>query len=281
MFKISEFSRLSKVSLKTLRYYDQIGLLKPDKVDPDSGYRYYSADQLLELNRILIYKELGFTLPQIIQLRREDITLEHIQGMFKLKQGEIQHIVAQEQAKLARLQERMRLMEREGCVEMEQEIRIAAEEPQSFLFLRACGREEDIPELLQLLDESLTRDFRQLLQSPKVLLWKELDGNQEEFEFEVGYYVTPDHPALLSEGVQARQLPPEPMMATMTFHSSSAFADTACTDLAKWIEQNGYRIKEDEPGREIYYPSSAKQESQLREIKIPITPRSQGESESE
>lgn len=85
MFKISEFSRLSKVSLKTLRYYDQIGMLKPRKVDYDTGYRYYSADQLLELNRIFLYKELGFTLPQIIQLLREDITLEHIQGMFKLK----------------------------------------------------------------------------------------------------------------------------------------------------------------------------------------------------
>ena len=81
MFKISEFSKLSKVSLKTLRYYDQIGMLKPKKVDHDTGYRYYSADQLLELNRIFIYKELGFTLSQIIQLLREDITLEHIQGM--------------------------------------------------------------------------------------------------------------------------------------------------------------------------------------------------------
>lgn len=85
LFKISVFSRLSKVSLKTLRYYDQIGLLKPRKVDHENGYRYYTADQLLEINRIFIYKELGFTLPQIIHLLHEDITLKDIQGMFKLK----------------------------------------------------------------------------------------------------------------------------------------------------------------------------------------------------
>lgn len=90
MFKISVFSRLSKVSLKTLRYYDQIGILKPRRVDHDTCYRYYSADQLLELNRILIYKELGFTLPQIKQLLQENISLENIQGMFKLKRSEIQ-----------------------------------------------------------------------------------------------------------------------------------------------------------------------------------------------
>lgn len=281
MFKISEFSRISKASLKTLRYYDQIGLLKPDKVDPDSGYRYYSADQLLKLNRIFIYKELGFTLPQIIQLQCEDMTLEHIQGMFKLKQSEIQRILEQEQAKLTRLQERMRLIEREGCADTDQEIRITEEEAQSFLFLKASGRDEDIPDIIRMLDQSLLREFRQLPQSPKVLLWRELDGKQEEFEFEVGYYVTRDLPAVLSDGVQIRHLPPEPMMATMTFHSSSAFASTACTDLAKWIDRNGYSMKENEPGREIYFPFSNKQESQLREIQIPITPRAERKNKSE
>jgi DNA-binding transcriptional MerR regulator len=93
LFKISEFSRLSKVSLKALRYYDHIGMLKPRTVDPDTGYRYYSADQLLELNRIFMYKELGFTLPQITELLNEDITLEEIRGMFNLKRSEIQQVI--------------------------------------------------------------------------------------------------------------------------------------------------------------------------------------------
>jgi len=65
MFKISEFSKLSRIPLQTLRYYDQIGLLKPAKIDESSGYRYYSAEQLLKINRIVIFKELGFTLQQI------------------------------------------------------------------------------------------------------------------------------------------------------------------------------------------------------------------------
>lgn len=111
--------------MKTLRYYDQIGILKPRKVDHDTCYRYYSADQLLELNRIFLYKELGgFTLPQIIRLLHEDISLKDIQGMFKLKKSEIQHIIQTEQAKLARIEERMQLLEREGQVESDQEIRI-------------------------------------------------------------------------------------------------------------------------------------------------------------
>ncbi len=60
-------------------------------------------------------------------------------------------------------------------------------------------------------------------------------------------------------------------MATMTFRSDSHFASTACVDLAKWIEKNNFQIKENEPGREIYLPTS--QGAQLMEIQIPIIER--------
>jgi MerR-like DNA binding protein len=53
MLKIGDFSRLSQVSVKTLRYYDEVGLLKPTQVDQVSGYRYYSVVQLRQLHRIL------------------------------------------------------------------------------------------------------------------------------------------------------------------------------------------------------------------------------------
>jgi DNA-binding transcriptional MerR regulator len=272
LFKISEFSRLSKVSLKTLRYYDQIGILKPRKVDDDTCYRYYSADQLLELNRIFLYKELGFTLPQIIRLLHEDITLKDIQGMFKLKKNEIQHIIDTEQAKLARIEERMQLLERDGQVESDQEIRIKAEGAQQFLSLKARGREVDIPDLFRTFNQLLTKEMRHLAQSPQVVLWKEIEEKEDEFEFEVGYFLTKELPSF-PDTFQLRTLPSESMMATMTFRSDSNFACTACVDLANWIVKNNYQIKENEPGREIYLPLSTTQNVQLMEIQIPITNR--------
>ncbi len=272
LFKISVFSRLSKVSLKTLRYYDQIGLLKPRKVDHETGYRYYSADQLLEINRIFIYKELGFTLPQIIHLLHEDITFKDIQGMFKLKKNEIQRIIDMEQAKLARIEERMQLLESEGQVESVQEIRIKAEDAQQFLSLKARGREEDIPDLFRTFNHILPKETRQLAQSPQVVLWQEIEDKEDEFEFEVGYFLSRELPSY-PDTFQLRTLPPEPMMATMTFRSDSNFACTACVDLAKWIEKNNYQIKENEPGREIYLPLSTSQGAQLMEIQIPIIDR--------
>ena len=73
MLKIGEFSKLAQVSVKTLRYYDELGLLRPDWVDRYTGYRYYSLQQLPRLNRLLALRELGFPLAQIERLLREDL----------------------------------------------------------------------------------------------------------------------------------------------------------------------------------------------------------------
>lgn len=62
---ISEFARLCGVSVRTLRYYDQIGLLTPSEVDGSSGYRYYDRDSLKRMQEILFYRELDFPLREI------------------------------------------------------------------------------------------------------------------------------------------------------------------------------------------------------------------------
>jgi DNA-binding transcriptional MerR regulator len=65
MFKIGDFSNLTRVPVRTRHYYDEIGLFRPQHVDPFTGYRYYSFEQLPRLNRILALKDLGFALEQI------------------------------------------------------------------------------------------------------------------------------------------------------------------------------------------------------------------------
>src|SRR5512146_1577165 len=69
MIRIGDFSKLSRVSVKTLRFYDEMGLLKPIEVDRFTGYRYYEFDQLPRLYRILALKDLGFSLEEMDCLR--------------------------------------------------------------------------------------------------------------------------------------------------------------------------------------------------------------------
>jgi DNA-binding transcriptional MerR regulator len=74
MHSIGRFSTLGRITIKTLRYYDEIGLLRPARVDPTTGYRYYAAAQLDALNRILVFKDLGFSLregAEVIGPKRE------------------------------------------------------------------------------------------------------------------------------------------------------------------------------------------------------------------
>jgi len=73
MLKIGDLSKLSQVSVKTLRYYDEVGLLNPSQVDRFTGYRYYSIEQIPRLNRILAFKDLGFSLEQIARLLDENL----------------------------------------------------------------------------------------------------------------------------------------------------------------------------------------------------------------
>jgi DNA-binding transcriptional MerR regulator len=113
MFKIGEFSRFSQVTVKTLRYYDEIGLLKPAEVDPFTGYRYYSANQFPRIHCILALKDLGLTLEQIGDLLEGDLTPDQIRGILRVRQSEIKQQVAEEQARLARVEQRLRQIEQE------------------------------------------------------------------------------------------------------------------------------------------------------------------------
>ena len=65
MFLAGELAKLQKISKQTLLFYDKIGLFKPSYIDPENGYRYYSADQLDYLDTILIMKKIGFPLNEI------------------------------------------------------------------------------------------------------------------------------------------------------------------------------------------------------------------------
>ena len=68
MLKIGEFSKLSRISIRMLRHYDEIGLLKPAEIDRFTDYRYYREDQLPKAGRIAALKDMGFSLADIVRI---------------------------------------------------------------------------------------------------------------------------------------------------------------------------------------------------------------------
>ena len=89
MIRIGEFSRLSQTPVSTLRYYDELGLLKPVEVDHFTGYRYYTFDQLARLNRILALKNLGFSLEEVARLLAGDMPARQLHELLHKKRAEL------------------------------------------------------------------------------------------------------------------------------------------------------------------------------------------------
>jgi len=103
MFKIGEFSKLTQVSIRMLRYYDETGLLKPAEIDKFTNYRLYSAEQILTLNKIIFLRDLGFHVSEIaVALDKWDD--EFISHLLDNKRFEIEKVIKAEQDKLSKIE---------------------------------------------------------------------------------------------------------------------------------------------------------------------------------
>ncbi len=111
MFSIGEFARHGRVSVRMLRHYDAIGLIRPACVDAATGYRFYQASQLDELNRVIALKDLGFTLQQVQAILDEKVSAAELRGMLRLRRAEIQATIDAETTRLARVEGRLMTIE--------------------------------------------------------------------------------------------------------------------------------------------------------------------------
>lgn len=89
MLKIGDFSKLGQVTIKTLRYWDEIGLLKPDYVNAENGYRYYSIGKLALVHEILSMKGLGLYLEDIRSVLRSGMNRDTLLELLGVRRGEL------------------------------------------------------------------------------------------------------------------------------------------------------------------------------------------------
>ena len=92
MLRIGEFSKLSRVSIRMLRHYDDIGLLKPAEIDQFTGYRYYSPEQLPVVGRITAFKDMGFSLADIVKMLEIYENRDELDDYLMKRQLELQEI---------------------------------------------------------------------------------------------------------------------------------------------------------------------------------------------
>jgi effector-binding domain-containing protein len=267
MIKIGTFSRISQVPVKTLRYYDEIGLLKPVEVDRFTGYRYYSYDQLTRLHRILALKYLGFSLEQISRLLDEDLSSSEMRGMLRMKQVELREKVQEEQSKLERVEARLRLIEQEAGMS-DHDVVIKKVDP-----ILVAGVRDIIPSYPEQgpLWNSLESYLAKQGAVPSGPCFTMYYSDEPEIEAEVCEPLSAPIPA--ADPVLVHQLPGVEKMASLIHKGPFTTLVEAYNALLKWIETNGYQISG--PGREFYLevpevPGDQNDPRTVTEIQFPV-----------
>ncbi len=269
MFKIGDFSKLSRVSVKTLRYYDERGLLKPVTIDRFTGYRYYSADQLPRLNRILSLKDLGLSLEQIALLLDQELPTAQLRGMLRLKQVELTQQVEEGRARLARVEARLRQIEQEGRMPV-YEVILKQVPP-----LRVAAIRETIPTYSEqgpLWNELYAYLGQQHLQvnGPCLAIYHDHEYCERDVDAEICQPVD----APVTDGrIKIYDLPEVETMASVVHHGSFDTLNQAYDALTIWIQANGYRINGAD--REIYLhtgngPIRQDDAAYVTEIQFPV-----------
>lgn len=110
MFRIGDFSRLGRVSVRALHHYDALGFLKPARVDDENDYRLYALEQLPRLHRIVALKDLGFSLAEIAAFLA-DASAAGARGLLEEKRREVQGRLEAERGRLARLEARLQALD--------------------------------------------------------------------------------------------------------------------------------------------------------------------------
>ena len=111
MLRIGEFARRGRVSVKALRHYEAIGLLKPAHVDAATGYRSYEAGQLDDLHRLMVLRALGLSLERIRQVLQDDPSPERMRRLLDERRATVARRIDAEQAQLAAIEARIRHLE--------------------------------------------------------------------------------------------------------------------------------------------------------------------------
>jgi DNA-binding transcriptional MerR regulator len=264
MLRIGDFSSLSQVTIKTLRHYDDQGLLRPAQVDAVTGYRYYAVSQLPRLHRILALRDLGFSLDQIGSILNDGVSADQLRGMLLLRQAEQQAKVEEEQSRLARLCARLSLIEKEQS--MGNEV-IIKEVPAQWI----ASVRETIPNYPAV--GKLYGEVAAAIPGGRcgigVALWHDPEFRDHDVDAEAGFYLKEAVDA--SGRVQVHELPPVTVASAM-HHGAYNRLSQAYDALLRWVGSSGYIVSG--PIRELYLqmsmPVRQDDESYITEIEVPV-----------
>lgn len=246
LISIGQFSKVCSVSIKTLRYYDKVDLLKPAKVDEFTGYRYYEEEQLNDMLTINRLKRYGFPLIEIkafLSLENKGMLFEKLREQAEKMETEIGH----KTLLLAELKGVLNNYERTGEImnyDNIYNITITESKELAILSSRQNMSVNDFGKYYGELFSKIARN--EILTTGEVLaIYHDNEFDENNSDIEVGIAI--------ADKSKATNILGSRVCATTIHKGSYANLTEAYAALVKWINANGYKIAA--PPYEIYRKS--------------------------
>jgi len=264
MFRIGEFSKMSKTTIKTLHYYDEIGILKPEKIDKFTNYRLYTTDQVVKLHKIQAYRQVGLSISEIklilsgydaasiLEKRKDELISELAEGTSQLSRIEF---ILQGDEKF--MNYAATIKELPGYIVYSKKMTVPSYNAY-FQLVPAIG-------------ESITQKYPDLKCAiPEYCFIVYLDGEYKEKDLNIEFCEAVDKMWPDFDDIKFKEMKPTTVVSVL-HKGSYADLSQAYAYAFKWLEENGYEAA-DNP-RESYIDGIWNKENEadwLTELQIPI-----------
>lgn len=262
MYKIGEFSMLSKTTIKALRYYEKEGLLKPCAVDKFTGYRYYETNQLEDVARIVSLREIGLSIKRI----KKVLNGENLTDILENREKEIKSSIELYNRQLLQIKKILKENRMKESI-------FIKDIPSCTVYYKdgIIGSFGDIMNFVLSAGEECIKNNPGLkCTTPEYCFVSYLDGEYREKDMKIRYAEAVETVGKESENVKFMQIPP--ITAVCISHKGSySGLRKSYNAIMKYIEENDYEIA-DLP-RECYIDgcwNKEKEEDYITEIQVPV-----------
>lgn len=266
MFRIGEFSRMGRTTVKTLRYYDEAGLLKPEETDPFTGYRLYAAAQLLLLHRIQSYRQIGLSIDEIRLL----LAGCGAGALLRRRRDELRSSIEAEQDQLSRIEFILSGKEEEQSMSYQATIK---ELPRCIVYSKrmTVPSYESYFTLIPAIGEKVAARYPELKGAvPEYRFISYHDGEYKERDIDVEYCEAVGQLKEDFDDIRFKRI--EAVTALSVMHRGGYQGlPQAYAYAFRWIEENGYTVAG--TPRESYIDgvwNRVAEEDWLTEVQVPI-----------
>lgn len=238
MLKIGEFSKLSRVSVRMLRYYNDIGLLIPAEIDRFTDYRYYSEEQLPIVCRITALKDMGFSLAEIRDILRIYHNREQLDSYLEARQRALETLAEETTRRLRLLENARERLRKEQTMNYNVNIKTIPERYAACIHTTIPHYEDEGMVWGLLMEETAPLNMRP--NDPCLCSVTFLDGEYKEENVELEAQMTVKGTYPDTEHVKFRTLPAV-TVASCVYKGGYHLMNEVYTAVISWINANGYQ----------------------------------------